>query len=143
MPLLPTLPILATMFHVQVDALGRILIPKQVRDRLGLKPGTRLLGGELAGRVVLEPDERFGKEWRERVARELEGVDVMGIMREVREESNELARQLYGPATGLNLGGRGLGAPAPAHAKPRVGRKARGKRGTPRREPPGGRIPQA
>ncbi len=38
-----------------LDKFGRIVIPKQVRDDLGLSPGSVLEIGERAGEIVLKP----------------------------------------------------------------------------------------
>lgn len=43
---------------VTVDAAGRVVIPKQVRDRLGLTAGSQLELDELGGHVELRPAGR-------------------------------------------------------------------------------------
>jgi AbrB family looped-hinge helix DNA binding protein len=83
------------MFYVQVDKLGRILIPKAVRDRMALKPGSALVAGEVDGRLVLEKSELFTKAWADRVRKELKGYDWAKAEREVEAEANELAVKLY------------------------------------------------
>lgn len=53
--------------RVAMDRAGRIVLPKRVRDALGLAPGVELELTEDAGRVILEPPavpmrlERRGK----------------------------------------------------------------------------------
>lgn len=41
-----------------IDRAGRVVIPQQVRRRLGLEPGTRLEIEEVDGSVVLRPVSR-------------------------------------------------------------------------------------
>lgn len=40
--------------NVQIDKSGRIVLPKLVRDRLGLQPGTALLLEETQGGIFLK-----------------------------------------------------------------------------------------
>jgi AbrB family looped-hinge helix DNA binding protein len=42
---------------VTIDAAGRLVIPKTLRDRLRLQPGTRLWISERDGRIVLDPEQ--------------------------------------------------------------------------------------
>jgi len=44
--------------RVTIDAAGRVVIPKQVRERLGLTPGTALELDELGDHVELRPATR-------------------------------------------------------------------------------------
>jgi AbrB family looped-hinge helix DNA binding protein len=41
----------------KVDSKGRIVLPKELRDRLGLDPGTEIDVREEDGRAVVEPEE--------------------------------------------------------------------------------------
>ena len=41
-----------------LDRFGRILIPKKLRDRLGLLPGSRLRAEVSEGRIALRPVDR-------------------------------------------------------------------------------------
>lgn len=41
---------------ITIDAVGRLVIPKSLRDRLGLTAGTTLLVTEDDGRLVLSPE---------------------------------------------------------------------------------------
>lgn len=43
---------------LQIDKAGRIILPKPVRDRLGLKPGAELEMEETQGGVLLKPREQ-------------------------------------------------------------------------------------
>lgn len=42
---------------VRVDSKGRIVLPSEVRARLGLRPGTEVEVATEGGRVVVEPEE--------------------------------------------------------------------------------------
>jgi looped-hinge helix DNA binding domain, AbrB family len=42
---------------VKVDTKGRIVIPKQVRERLGITPGTEVVIHEEDGKAVVEPED--------------------------------------------------------------------------------------
>ncbi|HUT32571.1 MAG TPA: AbrB/MazE/SpoVT family DNA-binding domain-containing protein [Planctomycetota bacterium] len=42
------------MATTKIDHFGRVVIPKPIRDNLGLEPGTRVEVMEEAGRVVLK-----------------------------------------------------------------------------------------
>lgn len=44
--------------NLQIDKAGRIILPKPVRDRLGLQPGSELEMEETQGGVFLKPCEQ-------------------------------------------------------------------------------------
>jgi AbrB family looped-hinge helix DNA binding protein len=43
---------------LKIDKAGRLILPKPVRDRLGLRPGSDLELEETADGIVLKPSER-------------------------------------------------------------------------------------
>src|SRR5690606_40598906 len=50
-----------------ISTRGQIVIPAHIRNKLGLKPGTKFAVYDLDGKVVLVPrseERRVGKEWR-------------------------------------------------------------------------------
>jgi len=77
---------------VVVDERGRVVIPREVRERLGLSKGSRLLLVELGGDTIVlrRLDVRGILEAIARVIRE-KGVDLERIGREVEEEVEEIA----------------------------------------------------
>jgi AbrB family looped-hinge helix DNA binding protein len=51
-----------TSTQVEVNEQGRVTIPAAIRNRLGLRPGSRLTAREEDGRVVLEsPGQRLSR----------------------------------------------------------------------------------
>ena len=38
-----------------IDAGGRVVVPKEVRERLGLRPGSRIVLREVQGRLEISP----------------------------------------------------------------------------------------
>ncbi len=77
---------------VVVDERGRVVIPKGVRERLGLSKGSRLLLVEVGGDTIVLRKldvrrvlEAIAREVRER------GIDLEEMGREVEGEANEVA----------------------------------------------------
>lgn len=72
-----------------LDRFGRIVLPKQVRDSLGLEPGSVLQVEHSAGEIRLTPlEEKQALVWRDGVlvfVGELTG-DVEGAVQRQREE---------------------------------------------------------
>lgn len=70
---------------VRVDSKGRIVIPSEVRERLGLRPGSEVAVSAEDDRVILEPEDE-----PERVVRELEAlIDEAAANRERRRRAGE------------------------------------------------------
>jgi len=78
----------------KIDKAGRVVIPKEIRVRMGLKEDSALLIVEADKGVVvlkkLDVEELAG-----RLRRELKGIDVEAIAGRVEEESNERARKAH------------------------------------------------
>ncbi len=79
---------------VSVDRAGRVVLPKKIRDALGIDERTKLLVavGE-HGRLVLQKVDVEAIAGR--LEKELAGKDVDAIVRKVRREMKALARRRY------------------------------------------------
>ena len=47
-----------TVATTRVSRNGQVVIPKEIRERLGLLPGDALIAAEIDGRIVLSPARR-------------------------------------------------------------------------------------
>lgn len=76
----------------KIDKAGRVVIPKEIRERMGLTEDTALLVADATDEIVVlkKLDVR---ELAKRLRQELKGIDVETIARRVEEESNERARK--------------------------------------------------
>lgn len=74
--------------HVTLDKYGRIVVPKPVRDRLGISEGTDLVVEIEEGRLVLRPVPESVLEERDGLlvstADVPPGVDVRAVLEDVR-----------------------------------------------------------
>lgn len=75
-----------------IDRAGRVVIPKDIRERMGLKEDDALLVAETDGDMLILRKLDL-KEMAERLRGELKGVDVDKIAGKVERESNERARK--------------------------------------------------
>ena len=71
-----------------IDKAGRVVIPKEIRERMNLKEDSALLVAETKGGVLILKKLDI-KEIADRLRVELKGKDVDEIARRVEEESNE------------------------------------------------------
>ena len=79
---------------VESDASGRIVIPKAVRQELGIRGRTRFLLLERGdGQLVLQ--RLHVDEIARRLERELDGRDVDSIVRKVKQELNRKIKNQY------------------------------------------------
>jgi len=44
--------------HTTIDSAGRVVVPKRLREALGLRAGTRLGVSERNGAIILEPESQ-------------------------------------------------------------------------------------
>jgi len=79
---------------VSVDRAGRVVIPKAIRDALGIDERTQLLvaAGE-HGRLVLQKVDVEALAGQ--LEKELAGTDVKAVVRKVRKEMRALVRRRY------------------------------------------------
>lgn len=79
---------------VSVDKAGRLVIPKSVRESLGIGEGTKFLLSEGDhGRILLQ---KFSvEEIADRLEREMKGKDVDAIARKIRKEMNAKVKKKY------------------------------------------------
>ncbi len=76
------------MIKTRVSSKGQVVIPKEVRDKLGIKPGTILNVSVEGRRIILEPALEPPEIFVELGERSEE------ILRELREESEERIKRL-------------------------------------------------
>ena len=75
-----------------IDKAGRVVIPKDIRRRMGLNEDSALLLAETNGDMLILKKLDL-KEIAERIRGELKGVDVDKIAKKVERESNKGARR--------------------------------------------------
>lgn len=78
---------------VEVDKSGRIVIPKKLREEVGIQAKTRLILTKRDGTLTLTPLDV--DEIARRLEAELKDVDVEGIAREIRREINDKIRKQH------------------------------------------------
>jgi len=78
---------------VEVDKSGRIVIPKKLREEIGIKAKTRLILTKRDGNLTLTPLDV--DEIARRLEAELKDVDVEGIAQEIRREINDKIRKQH------------------------------------------------
>ena len=78
---------------VEVDKSGRIVIPKKLREEIGIKAKTRLILTKRDGNLTLTPLDV--DEIARRLEAELKDIDVEGIAQEIRREINDKIRKQH------------------------------------------------
>lgn len=77
---------------IEPDSSGRVVIPKQVRDELGITSKTQLLlTSNQKGQIIIQKLDL--DEITKRLEEELAGTHVLQLAQEIRDEINEKARQ--------------------------------------------------
>ncbi|AEA47893.1 AbrB/MazE/SpoVT family DNA-binding domain-containing protein [Archaeoglobus veneficus] len=78
----------------KVDEKGRILLPKEIRDRMNIKPGEEFLVADVdRDAVILKRIDV--KKMLEDLIEKAKGVDLEKLEQEVEEEGNRIARKKY------------------------------------------------
>ncbi|ACS33065.1 AbrB/MazE/SpoVT family DNA-binding domain-containing protein [Thermococcus gammatolerans] len=78
----------------KVDSKGRVVIPKDVRRRLNIKPGEEFLVTEIDGDTIVL--RRFNvKKMLEKLVRNSREVNLEELEAETEEEGNRVAKELY------------------------------------------------
>jgi len=77
-----------TVATTKVSRNGQVVIPKEIRERLGLQPGDSLIAAEVDGRIVLSPARR------EALRQEFEGLmaEFDRVLRGLRLPEEEVVR---------------------------------------------------
>ncbi|WP_206205062.1 MULTISPECIES: AbrB/MazE/SpoVT family DNA-binding domain-containing protein [Thermococcus] len=78
----------------KIDSKGRVVIPKDVRRKLNIKPGEEFLVTEIDGDTIVL--RRFNvKKMLEKLVRNSREVNLEELEAETREEGNRVAKELY------------------------------------------------
>jgi AbrB family looped-hinge helix DNA binding protein len=79
---------------VESDESGRIVIPKSLRKELGITRRTKfIITKRKEGQILLQKIDV--EEMAKRLEQELRDTDIDAIVKEIRKEINEKARQRY------------------------------------------------
>ncbi|OLS13570.1 MAG: hypothetical protein RBG13Loki_2821 [Promethearchaeota archaeon CR_4] len=81
------------MSIVSIDKAGRVIIPVEVRKKLGITANTRLFLIDIGDKIVIEKLERL--EIAKRLQEELKNVDIDKIVAETEGEMNERALKFW------------------------------------------------
>jgi len=79
----------------KVDTKGRIVIPKDIRKRMGIKPGEEFLITEIDGDTIVM--KRFDvRKMLEEMIKNAKGLNLDKLQEETEQEGNRVAKELYG-----------------------------------------------
>ncbi len=86
--------LMVDMEIVGVDSAGRLIIPKDIRKRMGIDEHSKLLITDVKDDIIVIKKMNI---WEivKRLQDELKGVDIDKIQKEVEAETNEEARKKY------------------------------------------------
>jgi len=76
---------------VSVDKAGRLIIPVEMRKKLGITDQTKLFIMDIDNKIIIEKLDRA--EIARRLQQELQDVDIDAVVVKVEEEMNERARK--------------------------------------------------
>jgi AbrB family looped-hinge helix DNA binding protein len=76
---------------VSVDKAGRLIIPAEMRKKLGITDQTKLFIMDIDNKIIIEKLDRA--EIARRLQHELEGVDIDAMVAQVEDEMNERSRK--------------------------------------------------
>ena len=79
----------------KVDTKGRVVIPKDIRKRMGIKPGEEFLITEIDGDTIVT--KRFDvRKMLEEMIKNAKGINLDELKEETEKEGNRVAKELYG-----------------------------------------------
>ncbi len=78
----------------KVDEKGRILLPKEIRDRMNIKPGEEFLVADIDRDAVILKRIDVKKMLEDLIER-AKDVDLEKLEKEIEEEGNRIARKKY------------------------------------------------
>lgn len=79
---------------VKIDEKGRILLPKEIRDRMNIKPGEEFLVADVDENAVVLRRINV-KKMLEELIEKAKSVDLEKLGREIEEEGNRIAGKNY------------------------------------------------
>ncbi len=79
----------------KVDTKGRVVIPKDIRKRMGIKPGEEFLITEIDEDTIVM--KRFDvRKMLEEMIKNAKGINLHELKEETEKEGNRVAKELYG-----------------------------------------------
>ncbi|MCD6494063.1 MAG: AbrB/MazE/SpoVT family DNA-binding domain-containing protein [Archaeoglobaceae archaeon] len=76
---------------VKIDEKGRILLPKEIRDRMNIKPGDEFLVANIDENAIIIKKTDVKKMLKGLI----EKVNSIDLEKEIEEEGNKVARKKY------------------------------------------------
>ncbi|ASJ09086.1 AbrB family transcriptional regulator [Thermococcus siculi] len=78
----------------KVDTKGRVVIPRDIRKRMGIKPGEEFLITEIDGDTIVM--KRFDvRKMLEGMIKNAKGINLDELKEETEREGNRVAKELY------------------------------------------------
>ncbi|AGK61171.1 transcriptional regulator, AbrB family [Archaeoglobus sulfaticallidus PM70-1] len=78
----------------KIDKKGRILLPKEIRDKMNIKPGEEFLVADVDENAVILKRIDVRK-MLEDLIEKAKSIDLENLEREIEEEGNRIARRRY------------------------------------------------